>query len=286
MKSSLKLLGTALIVLVIGSSLGIEYNLNLNKPHSSGFEDFAVYYGDIVNAQVINYLNRFRLVILEPWAFNSSELAKINGIKIAYIDLGEYDNSSCSCSVNVSSVTIGYDAMWNQAIVNVSSPVWQKYIICEVRDAIKEGFQGILFDDIDVAEQYPTVSHGIITVLRDVREMYPNAIIGVNRGFVLIQNISPYINFLLYEDYGTMVTGSGKLAFVQNLSSIVNMTSLVKHYNITVLALAYAYHPGDAYYVFSSDLAQKEGVPLYITNWNVTALFPQNELNQDYSLKI
>ena len=281
-----KLVAAVLIILVVLSSLSIWYYASFSKTKHAGTEDFAVYYGSVVNAQVVNYLNKFRLVILEPWAFNSSTLSEIKGIKIAYIDLGEYDNASCSCSVNISRVAIGYDPLWNQVIVNVSSPLWQKYVMCEVENAMKEGFQGVLFDDLDVAEQYPNVSQGIITVLKDVRQMYPNAVIGVNRGFVLLQNISVYINFLLYEDYGTEVIGPGEVTFVQNVSGIAATTSMVRHYNITILALAYANYPEDKYFVFSSNLAYKEGVPLYITNWDVTALFPQNEINQNYSLDV
>ncbi len=287
MKNPSKLAAVVLLILTIGSLFGIGYYSTIfNNPGRAGLEDFAVYYGDAVNIHVINYLKRFRLVILEPWAFNSSTLSEINGTKIAYIDLGEYDNSSCPCRINVSTVTIGYDLMWKQEIVNVSSPLWQKYIMCEVKNAMKEGFQGVLFDDLDVAEQYPGVNQGIITAVKDVRQMYPGAIIGVNRGFFLLQNISKYINFLLYEDYGTQVVGPGEVTFVQNVSGIVATTAMIRRYNITVLALAYAEYPGDVYYVASSDLAQEQGVPIYITNWDVTALFPQNGINQEHSLTI
>lgn len=282
MKNPSRPAGIILLMLVIGSSLGISYYSTIyNSTGSKSREGFALYYGDVVNAHVLNYLNRFQLVILEPWAFNSSTLSEIDGTKIAYIDLGEYDNLSCSCRINVSAVAIGYDPMWKQDIVNVSSPLWQKYVICEVENAMKEGFQGVLLDDLDVAGQYPGVSQGIITAVKEVRQQYPGAVIGVNRGFFLLQNISVYINFLLYEDYGTLVAGPGEIAFVQNVSCIADTTAMVRHYNITVLALAYAKYPGDIYYVFSSDMAQREGVPIYITNWDVTALWPQNGLNQN-----
>ena len=52
----------------------------------------------------------------------------------------------------------------------------------------------------------------------------------------------------------------------QNLSEIYSETYLLKSHNVTVLALAYANSPGDCFYAFSSELAQREGVPLYITN--------------------
>ena len=269
------------LLLLVSSFLVIVYGNTTNKgvPHSKENRvfTFAVYYGSEVNPEVIDYLNSFNMVILEPWAFNSSELAQIRAIKIAYIDLGEFDNGSSCCQVNVSAVKIGYDSMWGQPIVNASSPVWQQYILCEVNSVMKNGFQGVLFDDLDVAEQYHSVIHGMITIIKDVRLLYPAAVIGVNRGFVIFQNISPYINFVLFEDYGTQVAGPGRVTFVQNISSVYAFTAMIKRYNLTILALAYAQNPGDVYsYAYS--LARSEGVPLYVTNRDVSALWPKEEI--------
>ncbi|MGC8593936.1 MAG: hypothetical protein ACP5LF_06595 [Nitrososphaeria archaeon] len=261
------------LILSVSSFLVISYGNATNK---GGVFTFAVYYGSAINKKVIDYLNSFNMVILEPWAFNTSELAHIRAIKIAYIDLGEFDNGSSCCKVNVSAVEIGYDSMWGQPVVNASSPIWQQYIMCEVNSVMKKGFQGVLFDDIDVAEQYPSVSHGIITIIKDVRQLYPAAVIGVNRGFVIFQNVSPYINFIMYEDYGTQVVGPGQIAFVQNTNRIYSLTETIRHYNVTLIALAYAQYPGDVYYSYASYLACAEGVPIYITNWDATATWPQS----------
>lgn len=233
---------------------------------------FAVYYGDAVNESVIKYLNNFSMVILEPWAFNSSTLAEIRGIKIAYIDLGEYDNSSLgSCYINATEISLGYDAFWDQVIVNASSPLWQDYIMCEVKYVLNEGFNGVLFDDLDVVDEYPSVGGGIIHILNETKNSYPGIIIGVNRGFDILPNITKYIDFVMYEDYGTQVVSQGKVSFVGNEDYIIQETSKIRELNVTLLALAYAERPGDAFFNFSERLAAAEGIPLYVTNWNVTA---------------
>ncbi len=268
---------TAIIIMLIIITLSFiiinstyKHN-NCAINYSSLTTIFAAYYGDNVNSTIINYLNKYKLVILEPWAFNSSTLKEIKAIKIAYIDLGEYDNSSLgNCTVNVSSITIGYDTQWNQSIVNVSSPIWKNYITCEVNYSINNGFQGILLDDIDDAELY-NESQGMINIIKDIRIEYPNIIIGINRGFVILPNVSKYINFILYEDYGTEVTNVNEIKFVSNVSQITIRTKYIKSLNITIYALSYAENKYDKYYNYSLKLAIENNVPIYITNWNINS---------------
>ncbi|MGC8573785.1 MAG: hypothetical protein ACP5L0_07335, partial [Caldisphaera sp.] len=109
-----KVIFTLVIIAIALLLILMRFQNNFYKisiKNSSLTNQFAVYYGDSVNSSVINYLNKYKLVILEPWAFNSSLLNKIKAIKIAYIDLGEFDNSSLgNCTVNVSQIAIGYDS--------------------------------------------------------------------------------------------------------------------------------------------------------------------------------
>ncbi|WP_292320039.1 hypothetical protein [Caldisphaera sp.] len=269
-----KVIFTLVIIAIALLLILMRFQNNFYKvsiKNSSLTNQFAVYYGDSVNSSIINYLNKYKLVILEPWAFNSSLLNKIKAIKIAYIDLGEYDNSSLgNCTVNVSQIAIGYDSQWNQTVVNVSSPIWERYIVCEVNYSLKEGFQGVLFDDVDDAEIY-NLSQGMINIIIGIRKMYPNIIIGINRGFFILPNVSKYINFVLYEDYGTVVSGIDEVKFVSNVSEIISRTEYIKSLNITIYALSYAVNKYDKYYNYSILLAIKNDVPIYISNWNVSA---------------
>ncbi|MGC8567439.1 MAG: hypothetical protein ACP5M8_07325 [Caldisphaera sp.] len=134
---------------------------------------------------------------------------------------------------------------------------------------MKEGFQGVLFDDVDDAEIY-NLSQGMINIIIGIRKMYPNIIIGINRGFFILSNVSKYINFVLYEDYGTEVSGINEVKFVSNVSEIISRTEYIKSLNITIYALSYAVNKYDKYYNYSILLAIKNDVPIYISNWNVS----------------
>jgi len=247
--------------------------LTSNSVHSKSY--FAVYYGDRVGHSVISYLNSFNMVIIQPWAFNTSTLSDISALKIAYIDLGEYDNSSiANCSVNVNSIAVGFDSQWDQVIINASSPLWEKYIICEVNHSIQMGFNGVLFDDLDDAQNYNFIGPGMIRIIHEVRQDFPQIIIGVNRGFAILPNISGYINFVLFEDYGTLVSGN-TVVFLDNYSQVRELTAYVKGFHLQVLALGYAQRPEDRYFELVKLLARENSVPCYVTDVNVTALWNQ-----------
>ena len=266
-------------------NLDIKDNNKIFKNLSLNVSNFSVYYGS-VNDSIINYLNRFDLVILQHWAVSSYNLSKIKAIKIAYIDLGEYDNSTYpNCTINLTGIVIGYDNQWNQPIVNVSSQKWINYTICRVKYDLNLGFNGVMFDDLDVVEQYPWEASGFIKIISLVRQEFKNIYIGINRGFELIKNVSKYINFVLYEDFGTYYNftsnGYNFLNFSQ-LENVSNNINEIKSYGIQVLALGYSPAECNYYTYFDSYIANKLNVPLYISNWNLTSLY--NQCNFTFNL--
>lgn len=239
--------------------------------------NFTVYYGDEVNSDLLIALNHYQLVILQPWALTPSNLSLIKAIKIAYIDLGEYDNSTWpQCRVNLTGIVIGYDADWGQPIINASSPRWVNYTLCEVREALASGFNGVLFDDVDDAiDYYPGEASGVINIIKLVSENYPNALIGVNRGFQLARNLSPYIQFVLYEDYGTyynFTTNDYQYLDASQVNRLINTTNYLKSLGLMVLALGYSPLPCDSYSDFVASLVAREGVPYYVGGINLTRL--------------
>ena len=235
---------------------------------------FAVYYGP-VNSSIIQVLNQFSLIVLDPSQVNSSQLKEIKAVKVAYIDLGELTNVSISNVTPPPVVAIGYDSQWSQYIVNVSSPAWQEYIKSLVSAVMAMGFQGVLFDDVDIVELYPSTAPGVVEIINWTRVHYPHAVIGINRGFAILGNVSRLIDFVLFEDYGTKVTSPGKVGF-SDPSFVVNMTHMLKAHNVTVLALGYAYHPGDAYWDTVVSLAKSQGVPYFVSNWNLSVIWQEN----------
>ena len=59
-------------------------------------------------------------------------------------------------------------------------------------------------------------------------------------------------------------------------SSVVNMTKVLRIHNMTMLALGYAYRPGDAYWDAVESLTKSQGVPYFVGNWNLSVIWPEN----------
>jgi hypothetical protein len=281
-----KIMGGIIIIILITSAF-IIYSAKSNEIQSKteniisnslpNIRNFAVYYGYNVNGTVLNYLNRFNMVIVQPDAFSASNLSELSSIKIAYIDLGEYDGSNLgNFTVNTSTIAIGYDSQWNQTIVNVSSNLWNRYILNMVRQSLKLGFNGVLFDDLGVVEQYPWEYKSFVDIISNVSHSFPHALIGVNRGFELLKNISKYLSFELYEDFGSLYNFSTDSYYILNASQMNNLTNrleMLHSLGIYVLGLGYSALPHDYIYNYDLELGKYYDIPVYISNITLSSLW-------------
>jgi hypothetical protein len=250
---------------------------SINSNSLSNIKNFAVYYGYNINETVLNYLNEFNMVIVQPDAFSVSNLSALNSIKIAYIDLGEYDGSNLgNFTINNSAIAIGYDSQWNQTIVNVSSNLWNEYILNMVNQSLKLGFNGVLFDDLDVVEQYPWEYNSFVDIISNVSHAFPNAIIGVNRGFELLKSITKYVNFVLYEDFGSLYnfsTDSYQILNISQRNNLTNSLEMIHSLGMYVLGLGYSALPHDYIYNYDAELAKYYNIPIYISNITLSSLW-------------
>jgi hypothetical protein len=264
------------LLIALAAVVGGYYLLNFKGgtlTRGEGNVKFAVYYGP-VNSTVVDYLNHFDIVVLDPSQVNASVLSQIKAVKLAYIDLGEMTDHVVGDCRPPELEVIGYDPLWNQSIVNVSHHAWIAYIQCQVNAAMAKGFKGVMFDDLDVAEQYNFTVPGIVEVLSWTRQNFPDAIIVVNRGFYVLPYVHKYVDYVIVEDFGSKVVKAGELTAVSQ-DEVIKEVELVKSYGLKPLGLSYAYEPHDSLYNYSVDLARELKAPLFVTNWNVTALWPQ-----------
>jgi hypothetical protein len=278
-----KIVAIVLLIVLLLSFFGAnEFREYYHKPLPTQrieIRNFAVYYGSSFNQTVINYLNKFDLVILQPDSPSQTNISEIHSIKIAYIDLGEYDGAVLgNCTINVSNITIGNDKNWNQPIVNVSSELWDRHILCMVGLALKLGFNGVIFDDLDVVEQYPWEYNSFVRIIANVSNEYPNAIIGVNRGFELIQNISKYIDFVLYEDFGSYYNFTDNSYELLNNYQLENLTyrlNMVRSFGLCILGLGYSPMPSGYIYNYDLEMGEKLNMPVYVSNLDLSSIWDE-----------
>ncbi|MGC8693956.1 MAG: hypothetical protein ACP5RY_06915, partial [Thermoplasmata archaeon] len=134
----------------------------------------------------------------------------------------------------------------------------------------------VKFDDLDIVEQYPWEASGMVKIIATIHSDFPGLVIGINRGFELIDNLSAYVNFVVYEDFGTyynFTTSSYQFLNGTELLELQNITEYIKSLGLPVLGLGYAPQNCDYYANFDSRLGKELGVPVYTGNWNLSELY-------------
>lgn len=247
--------------------------ITLQKPKLN-IRNYAVYYG----TDQKELLAKFDLVILSPLisdnviSYLKSRRVKVIGY-VSISTLGGWEPWSKYVSKNI---IIMRRELWNEYVINVCSPSWEKIILEKVIPyLVKKGFDGVFFDNLDMVTVYPQFSKAIIKIIKDVRQRYNNIIIIVNRGFTITNKIAPYINGVLYEDFGTYYNFTTKkyvkvkdLTFLQITSKYLR--KLAEEYNLTILALGYADVSNKTqlkeYMTYVNNLAKKYGFIPYVTD--------------------
>jgi hypothetical protein len=87
--------------------------------------------------------------------------------------------------------------------MDTRSGKWRDFILCAADYLFKMGFDGVMFDDVDVAGVHPELKDSMVELIAEVRRRYPEKVLGLNRGFALLDKVRDYIDFVLIEDLGT-----------------------------------------------------------------------------------
>ena len=67
---------------------------------------------------------------------------------------------------------------------------------------LERSLRGSFLDNLDIVDNYPFMKNCVIKLIRDIRRKYPGIIV-VNRGFTIVEDIAPYVDAVLFEDFGT-----------------------------------------------------------------------------------
>jgi uncharacterized protein (TIGR01370 family) len=223
---------------------------NIDKIHDKpknklNINNFWVYYG----SNNIEKLSKYDLVIIEPYNYKKEDIQKLKSLNpnikvIAYLSIGEVDKDR-NYFKECQKIIIGKDQNWNSYYVNVSSPIWQKIILDEVKKFKDMGFDGVFLDTVDSAI-YTNQKKEVIELIKKIRKENPNIIIIQNRGFEVVDKTSPYIDGVLFEDFTTTYNFESKKAcyWEGNDLNWVNsqaekLKSLREKYNLIILTLDY-----------------------------------------------
>ena len=239
---------------------------------------FAVYYG-MISEREEEILKRFDMVIIQDYAVEGGTvLQRLSGtLKIGYLNLAKYAGRSYgNCRLtDWQSIAIEYDPDWKLYIMDTRTEAWRKFILCSADELFKMGFDGILFDDVDVAEIHAELKESIAGIIEELRRRYPDKILGTNRGFELLGLVHSYLDFVLAEDLGTMYDfsiGDYRKLTQSELRQLLHQVNEAKQLGLQVLALAYSREPCDELDLHARKLAADLGVPIYTSDWQLSEL--------------
>ncbi len=261
-----------LTLLILLSTLS---TLVLGRSRIEGINNFTVYYGN----NEVEELKKFDLAILSPLL--EDEIRQLNNygiLTIAYVSLTTVGGWEPWAKDVSNDFVIGTYAEWGEKIVNACDFRWRNIMLNQAIPFILErGFKGVFLDNLDIVDKYPFMRNCVVGLVKDIRGKYPNIVIVVNRGFSIIEEIAPFIDAILFENFGTYYDFNTKQYrkwkdedYYWMLSIAEKLEKLKRKYSITVLALGYADLNNETmlrdFCNYVSNLASKYGFIPYVGN--------------------
>ncbi|AEF96358.1 endo alpha-1,4 polygalactosaminidase [Methanotorris igneus] len=216
-----------------------------NINNKLNIDNFWVYYG----SNNIEKLSRYDLVIIEPYNYKKEDIQKLKSLNpnikvIAYLSIGEVSKDRPYFK-ECQKIIVGKNQNWNSYYINISSPIWQKIILNEVKKFKNMGFDGVFLDTVDSAI-YTNQKKEVIELIKKIRQENSNILIIQNRGFEVVDKTAPYIDGVLFEDFTTYYDFKNKKAYYWKGSDLnwINAQSeklknLKEKYNLVILTLDY-----------------------------------------------
>lgn len=177
---------------------------------------FICYYGDFVEEQ-----KNFDVAIMHSnTLFTNGESAKdsvkalqdVGTYVISYITVGEDDSLNVGDGLGEGGYASYYiyeqgfpkqNTNWGSYFVDAGNPVWQAKIIEKAGEILSYGVDGLFLDTLDTVDIAPETMGGMASLVKLLKETYPEAKLIANRGFSALQYISPYIDGLMFESFNT-----------------------------------------------------------------------------------
>lgn len=228
-------------------------------------ESFSCYYGAYTDKQ-----ENYDVAICESKNLGAEGIAKLNAAgvyTICYITVGEDPDLNTGDGLGEGGYASYYiyengapkrNDNWNSYFVDAGSPVWQEMIIEKARKILDMGADGLFMDTIDSVDVDMNTLGGMVSLIKRLREEFPNAKLVANRGFSALPYVSRYIDGLMFESFNTTwdfakdyAVDLSESATEYNVATAVNVINKQRqYYYFPVFALDYI-NPNDDYLIQS-----------------------------------
>ncbi len=209
---------------------------------------FCCYYGAFTQ-EMTNY----DVAICESRNLGTEGIKKLNdaGVyTICYITIGEDDSLNTGDGLGEGGYASYYlyengapkmNTNWNSYFVDAGSPVWQEIIIEKARQILAMGADGLFMDTIDSVDVDMSTSGGMVSLVKRLREEFPDAKLVANRGFSVLDYIGKYIDGMMFESFNT--TWNFEKNYAEDLSESANEYNIATAVNTINRNRTYNYFP-------------------------------------------
>jgi len=208
----------------------------------------AVQFSGTYNTDVFS---RYNVVFIDPdiaqkWQVDT--LLKRRVLPIAYVNIGEAEDYRWYYSDIKPEWLLGKNPNWAEHYyINVNNVEWQQLILEKILPRVFEkGFAGIFLDMVDVAspDLHPSTRQGVVTLIRKIREAYPDKVIIMNDGTFLIDQVSDLIDGLCVESVFASYHFDSKTYYIRPPSEsqerCKELAGIMKRYGTKVFLIDYA----------------------------------------------
>ncbi len=213
------------------------------------FGDVATYlntYGGYSMADAAEFA-RYDVAALEPYDYPDAsfpaQIRRRGSIVLAYIDVGEVEDyrSYWPAVLDHPGVRLAPNPDWPGCwYADVNDPEWRRIILeIEIPEILGRGpADGLLMDMLDTVEVYPELAPGMVELVRQIREWYPDLLLVPNRGFAVLADVLPYIDAFKYEEMSSGYDFSKKrYVYAPDEEALPVLVAALGRKDIPVLAL-------------------------------------------------
>ena len=194
-------------------------------------KSFYTYYG----AGKTDELSRYDIAILHPRQMPSDDVKALSAsgvVTVGYITIGEDDELQVGNGQGPGGKASWYfdrdeddapdqDSIWKSWYANTNDPIWRANRVAEAQRLVGDyGFDGIFLDLISVSELYPECREGMRQMMRDLREALPDAVIVMNQGFDIVEEVAPLADGFMIESFTATYDFETKKYMINDAASL------------------------------------------------------------------
>lgn len=176
-------------------------------------DPFVFYYGSKFTDKLLQY----ETVVLDSRNFASTDLKKLQNDNvriITYISIGETDTLILGDGKGPGGFASWYfdgngdgrpdqNPNWGSYYVDASNEKWHEHVLNRVIPSLPGPINGLFLDTVDTADIHEETREGMISLIKKIKQRYPDYFIVQNRGFSLIKETAESVDAVLFEDFST-----------------------------------------------------------------------------------